>query len=366
MYWLRNNKSKQGFAFLKLDMSKAYDRVEWVYLKEVMLCMGFNTKWVNLIMECVTTPSYSFKVNNSVSEQITPSRGLRQGDPLSPFLFVVVSQGLSSIINAQTAMGNITGIKIARGSPVITHLFFADDSLIFFKANKDNVQTVKRCLYDYEKASGQLINFDKSAITFSKNTPQLNIDLVKTCLKIQICQGHDLYLGLPTFSIHSKRLQFGYLRDKISKKLSCWKNKFFSEGGRETLIKSVIQAIPTYAMSCFRIPTSLCGEIESMCAKFWWGGNSEKKKIHWKEWKLLTKPKKEGGMGFRDLVTFNKALLAKQIWRIILNPDSLVAKVLKARYFKHTDIMDATLGSNPSYIWRSIMWSKPTLSEGLF
>lgn len=358
MHWLRHNKNKQGFASLKLDMSKAYDRVEWVYLEKVMHKMGFDTNWIKLIMECVTTPTYSFRVNNNLSGKVTPSRGLRQGDPLSPFLFVIVAQGLSSIITTKAAEGSITGIRIARGSPVITHLFFADDSLIFFKANKEETRTVKNCLKDYEKASGQLINFDKSAITFSKSTPQTNIDMVKACLHIQICHGHDLYLGLPTFSIHSKRLQFGYLRDKVAKQLGCWRNKFFTDGGREILLKSVIQAIPTYAMSCFRIPTSICGEIESLCARFWWGGNVDEKKIYWKDWKELTRPKKEGGMGFRDLVTFNRALLAKQIWRIILYPDSLVAKVLKARYFRHTYIMEATIGSNPSYIWRSIMWSK--------
>lgn len=103
-----------------------------------------------------------------------------------------------------------------------------------------------------------------------------------------------------------------------------------------------------------------------MCARFWWGGNETERKVHWKDWKTLTKPKAEGRMGFRDLVTFNKTLLAKQIWQIILYPDSLVARVLKARYIKHTDIMEASVGSNPSYIWRSMMWSKSAISSSLF
>lgn len=141
-------------------------------------------------------------------------------------------------------------------------------------------------------------------------------------------------------------------------KLDGWKNKFFSEGGREVLIKAVIQAIPIYAMSCFRIPSTIIREIEFMCANFWWGSSEKGKKMHWKAWSHLQKVKDEGGLGFRNLSHLNKALLAKQVWRIMANPNSLVARILKARYFKHTDIMEATLVSNPSYTWRSLLWSK--------
>lgn len=180
-------------------------------------------------------------------------------------------------------------------------------------------------------------------------------------MHIPLCQGHEVYLGLLTFSIKSKRLQFGYLRDCVAKKLDSWKNKCFSEGGREVLIKTIIQATPTYAMSCFRIPNTINGEIERMTANFWWGDKAEKPKIHWKAWQNLLLPKKEGGMGFRDLTLFNKALQAKKVWRIMENPNSLVSKVFKARYFKHMDIMEAGTGTNPSYIWRSLMWSKEIL-----
>lgn len=143
-----------------------------------------------------------------------------------------------------------------------------------------------------------------------------------------------------------------------------WKVKLFSEGGRKVLIKAVIQAIPTYAMSCFRIPSSINNEIEGMCANFWWGSSSSGKKIHWKAWSKLKQLKAVGGLGFKDLTYFNKALLAKQVWRIIENPDLLVARILKARYFKHTDVMNASLGHKPSYIWRSMLWSRDIINLG--
>lgn len=148
--------------------------------------------------------------------------------------------------------------------------------------------------------------------------------------------------------------------------MDAWGNKLFTDGGREILIKAVIQAIPTYAMSCVRISTTINKKIENMCANFWWGASTSRKRIHWKKWQDLTLPKDRGGMGFRDLTLFNKALLAKQVWRLIINPDSPVARMFKARYYKHMDILEAPVGNNPSFIWRSLCWGRESLSEGLF
>lgn len=131
------------------------------------------------------------------------------------------------------------------------------------------------------------------------------------------------------------------------------------------LIKAVIQAIPTYAMTCFRIPTTILKDIEKLCANLWWGETDSKKKIHWKNWPSLKHAKDTGGMVFSDMVTFNKALLAKQVWRIISNPESIVAKVLKGRYFRHTGIMEAKVGNNPSFIWRSLLWSREIIEDGI-
>lgn len=179
-------------------------------------------------------------------------------------------------------------------------------------------------------------------------------------------QGHNIYLGLPTFSLRSKRLQFGYLRERIDKKINDWSNRFFSAGGREVLIKSILQAIPSYAMSCFKIPISVCRAMEQSCARFWWKDASGRRGVHWLNWKNLCKPKMVGGMGFRCLTTFNKALLAKQIWRVIQSPQSLLARTLKSRYFKNSDIMQARAGYKPSYIWRSMLWSRDIIRKGIY
>lgn len=131
------------------------------------------------------------------------------------------------------------------------------------------------------------------------------------------------------------------------------------------MIKAVLQAIPTYTMSCFRVPISICKEMEAICARFWWGDSGMKKGIHWMSWDKLCKQKEEGGLGFRQFSCFNQALVAKQVWRMIENPESLVAQVFKARYFKNYDIMEARIGNNPSFVWRSLCWGRELLKEGL-
>jgi hypothetical protein len=132
------------------------------------------------------------------------------------------------------------------------------------------------------------------------------------------------------------------------------------------LLKAVIQAIPTYSMSVFLLPKALCSEINSLMQKFWWGTQRKENGIPWMSWSRMGLPKSRGGMGFRDLHFFNKALLAKQCWRLWKSEDSLTAKIMKAKYYPNGSILEAKLGNKPSFIWRSIHNSKALIQEGLF
>lgn len=248
---------------------------------------------------------------------------------------------------------------------MVSHLFFADDNLVFFRATLHDSLQVKNCLQVYEKASSQVVNYEKSVIAFCPSSTSRIIEEIKQVFNIPIVRGHDLYLGLPTFSIRNKKIQFASLRDRVFKRINGWSSKLFSACGKETLLKYVIQAIPTYAMSFFKIPTSLCKEIEQLCAKFWWNSSNDRNKIHWAKWRSLCKPKQLGGLGFRSMIEFNKALIANQVWLIIHCPDSLMARILKARYFIYVDILDATMGSQPSYICQSIIWRRDLISKGI-
>ncbi|XP_042952162.1 uncharacterized protein LOC122289251 [Carya illinoinensis] len=163
LHSMRNRKKgKEGSMAVKLDMSKAYDRVEWRYLEEVMNKLGFCDQWVQLIMRTVSTVSYSTLVNGRVGESFEPSRGIRQGDPLSPFLFVLCAEGLSSLINEAEKKGEVKGATVTRGGTAVTHLMFADDCILFCKANMREWRRVKELLKTYEAASGQCLNDQKT------------------------------------------------------------------------------------------------------------------------------------------------------------------------------------------------------------
>ncbi|XP_058222864.1 uncharacterized mitochondrial protein AtMg00310-like [Rhododendron vialii] len=164
----------------------------------------------------------------------------------------------------------------------------------------------------------------------------------------------EKYLGLPAEVGKSKSTLFDYIKDRVLQKLAGWKEKILNQAGKEVLLKSVALALPVYAMSCFKLPEGLCHQIEAAMARFWWGQKCDERKIHWMKWSRLCNPKFKGGLGFRDLTSYNLALLAKQGWRIIMSPGCLLAQILKSRYFKDSLFMEAELGSNPSWVWRSI------------
>ena len=248
---------KEGLCAIKLDMHKAYDRVEWPFLKEIMLKLGFREVWVNFIMECVSTVEYRIRFNAEESESFKPTRGLRQGDPLSPYLFLLCTEGLTALLTHAEENGNISGVKVCRDAPSVTNLLFADDSLILMKANLQSAETLKSVLDSYCAASGQMVSVDKSSIFFSPNTGVDTREQMCTILNIMTEALNDKYLGLPANVGLDKTDCFQYLIDRIVQRISGWKEKLLSAGGKEILLKAVVQAIPTYAMSVFKIAKKL-------------------------------------------------------------------------------------------------------------
>jgi hypothetical protein len=358
-------RGKMGDVALKLDISKAYDRIEWDYLRGIMSKMGFCAQWIKWIMMCMETTNYSILVNNNVAGPITPSRGLRQGDPLSPYLYIICAEGLSALLRQAEARGDIHGIKICRNAPIVSHLLFADDCFLFFRANIVEAEVMKNILSTYEAASGQAINFQKFEIFCSRNVPNVVQMSVAECLGVNAVLGTGKYLGLPSMIGRSKKNTFNYIKDRVWKKINSWSSKSLSKAGREVLIKSVLQSIPTYLMSLFTIPSSLCDEIEKMMNSFWWGhSGAQNKGIHWMSWDKLAMHKNDGGMGFKSLSAFNLSMLGKQGWRVMTNPDILISKIYKVKYFPRCDFLDANLGHNPSFVWRSICNSKFILRAG--
>jgi len=164
---MKRNKAKRNKGcVLKLDMRKAYDRVEWSYLHAIMVKLGFHWRWVDMVMRLVTTVSFSVLFNGKQHECFKPSRGLRQGDPISPYLFLLAAEGLSSLLKSRNISSELQGIMVAPSAPAVNHLLFVDDCLLFFRASVGGAEEIQRLLDVYCGASGQQINRDKSSIFF--------------------------------------------------------------------------------------------------------------------------------------------------------------------------------------------------------
>jgi hypothetical protein len=284
-----------GTCAVKLDMHKAYDRVEWGFLRDMMAKLGFDERWVNMIMTCVTTVNYRVWFNSDETETFSPTRGLRQGDPLSPYLFLLCGEGLSSLLAYEEENGGIQGIRVCRSAPSVSHLFFADDSLILMKADASNATSLRNALDMYCASSGQLVSVAKSSIFFSPNTSAETREEVCEILDILVEALNDKYLGLPSLVGADRSDSFNYLIDRVWDLINGWNEKTLSTGAKEVLLKAVAQAIPAYAMSVFNIPKQVCKSICDAVARYWWGSTQEKKRMHWRAWWKMSVPKNKKG-----------------------------------------------------------------------
>ena len=203
-------------------MSKAYDRVEWCFLEEVMRKLGFNERWITLMMVCVKTVSYSVLLNGEPKGLINPTRGIRQGNPLSPFLFLLCTEGLNNLILQVASEGSIHGFALSRRSPKLTHLLFVDDSLLFCRSNRNECQKVLDILASYESMSGQQINQGKTFIFFSKSTTIAMRIEIKEALGVLEILHYNKYLGLLSLVGKHKKASFDYIKERVWRKLQGW------------------------------------------------------------------------------------------------------------------------------------------------
>lgn len=199
---------------------------------------------------------------------------------------------------------------------------------------------------------------------FSPNTNDVNRSLVKNTLGIQSENWNEKYLGLPVHVGCSKRKAFNYIKRIMCGRVHGWQERLLAKESKEVLVKAVAQAIPTFVMSCFDLTKTFCTELNTLLGKFWWSQQDKQNPMHWISWDKLTQPKSKGGLGFRDMYSFNMAMLSRQGWRLIRNPDSLCARVLKARYFPECSVLEATAHDGISYSWRSILRGLDLVKQG--
>ncbi|XP_016715474.1 uncharacterized protein [Gossypium hirsutum] len=264
-------------------------------------CIGVLNREDSLNEHCISSVQYAVTINGRLSEYFQPGRGLRQRDLFSPYLFLICTEGFSSILK-----------KVMQ---------------------TDGCRRVMGFIEAYEKASGQKINMEKSQIFFSSNCSIESRYLLTNRMGVRTVSSMEKYLGFPTMVGRKKKEAFQNIIDRLRKRVNGWGSRMLSQGCKEVFIKIVLQAIPIYAMSCFLLPKSLCVDMEKVLNRFWWSKGGNHRGLYWSCWSELCKAKERGGLNFRDMGKFNIALLAKQGWRLVVNPDSLLARIYKAKYY---------------------------------
>ncbi|GJN14557.1 hypothetical protein PR202_gb01399 [Eleusine coracana subsp. coracana] len=257
---------------------------------------------------------------------------IRRG-PISPYLFLIAAEGLSCLLKSRNQSLVLKGIRVAPSAPVVSHLLFRGDRLLLFRANSESALEVTDVLRLYCCVAGQQVNLEKSSIYFAKGCSQTVTDEIKIVFDVQNELLSEKYLGMALDVGATPNGAFMYLKDRVWNKIQRWMEQCLSTKGNKVLIESVAHAM----MSCFKLSRGLCKHITGLLRKFWWGCKERKKKTYWVAWDDMVTPKCLRGMGFRDIELFNLALLVKQVWRILQNPDSLSARILKAVYFSQRD-----------------------------
>lgn len=225
LHSLRRKKGSKGLMVLKIDLEKAYDRLAWRFIKDTLEVAGFDNTWVRNIMACISTCRLGVIWNGEQLDWIEPSRGIRQGDAISPYIFVLCIERLSHIIRDLVRRGLWKGIRLNRGGPLLSHLLFADDMVLFSEASEEQIRVIKECLDKFSEASGQKISLSKSQIMFSQNVTEELAIRISGIARMNRTNNMGKYLGVP--SIHGRVTNglFNPILERMNARLEGWKTR---------------------------------------------------------------------------------------------------------------------------------------------
>jgi hypothetical protein len=346
-------RSGRACIILKVDFEKAYDSVDWGFLEYMLRRFGFGGKWIDWIKACVFAGNLSVLVNGSPTSEINIQRGLKQGDPLAPFLFLLVAEGFAGLMRSAVEKNYFKGFGVGDGGVVVSHLQYANDTICVGEATMENIWTLKAILCGFELSSGLKVNFWKSCL-MGVNVPPSFLDLACNFLNCKRGAIPFSYLGLPVGASPRRCATWDPLIEHIRKRLRSWGNRHVSLGGRIVLINSVLNAIPIFYLSFMKIPASVVKKIVRIQRDFLWGGLKGDTKICWVSWKEVCKPRSQGGLGVRDIGKVNISLLIKWRWRLIQKDNALWKEVLVAKYgscIRHKVHWVGTPVENSASLW---------------
>jgi hypothetical protein len=263
----------------KVDFEKAYDSINWKFLEYLLERFGFGERWIGWIKACVCTGNLSVLVNSSPSREVTIARSLKQGDPLAPFLFLLVAEGLGLLMTRAVSIGFFKSFVFKNSNVVVSHLQYADDTLFIGDACVENLWRVKAILKWFELMSGLKVNFGKSRL-MGIGLDDSFFTVASNFLNCKLGRFPFIYLGLPVGANQMKEATWEPVIKVLKRRLHSWKNRFVSLGGRVILINSVLAAVPLFYLSFLKIPTKVWKKIVSIQRNFLWeGGQATRRKL---------------------------------------------------------------------------------------
>lgn len=305
--------------FLKLDIAKAFDSIRWDYLLELLAQMGFGRRWREWITILLSTATSSVLVNGSRTQSFRHKAGLRQGDPLSPMLFILALEPLQRILALAEQSGLLTPVT-RRGANIRVSLY-ADDAAVFVNPVKEEIDTIKHIFDSFGRATGLKINLSKSA-AYPICCEQLQIENIMQSMPCQIANLPCKYLGLPLSLRKLKRNDVQPMIDKVASKLPSWKGNLLDKAGRLSLVRQVLSSIPTYFLTVFPIKKWAIKKIDKLRRNFLWKGSDNANGGHCLvSWKKVMLPKKMCGLGIIDIELFSRALRLRWLWYEWREPD---------------------------------------------
>nr|KAJ0220562.1 hypothetical protein LSAT_V11C200090910 [Lactuca sativa] len=320
--WIKKNKRK-AFTF-KVDFEKSFDSLSWGYLDSVMQQMQFGSKWRTWIQGCLSSTRVSVLLNGLATSEFCMERGVRQGDPLSPFLFIIAAEGLHIAMESAKENGVFDGIQLPRHGPVISHLQYADDVVFMGMWLPENLKNLIRILRCFELASGLKINMSKCKLP----------------------PGRRIYGKNNTLETNHR---------KISDETHKMESFHFVLWGRLTLCKAVLSSLGSFYFSIYKAPMKVINSLEQIRMTFVWGGSIETRKMAWIAWDKTLAAKDRGGLGIGSLKAQNIALLGKWWWRFKNFPDSNWAVVIKAIHGLDGGLARPSAAKRRSSCWGTIV-----------
>ncbi|GJR29960.1 RNA-directed DNA polymerase, eukaryota [Tanacetum coccineum] len=345
--WCKKRK-KQSLIF-KVDFEKAYDSVRWDFLDNVLRKFGFGDKWCKWIQCCLHSSRGSIIINGSPTDEFQFRKGLKQGDPLSPFLFILIMETLHLSFQRVVDAGMFHGLKLG-GTLNLSHMFYADDAVFVGEWSENNIATLVHVLDCFHKVSGLKINMNKSKI-MGTHVDHDKVSRAANKLGCLILKAPFLYLGSYVGGNMNRLKSWDDIINRVRRRLSNWKMKMLSIGGRLTLVKSVLGSMPIFHMSLFKVPSGILRTLESIRSQFFNGIDGSKNKVSWVQWSKVLAPKVNGGLGVSSLFALNRGLIFKWVWRFVSHDNSLWARVIKAVHGEDGNIgVNSKNGSNSAWL----------------